>query len=221
MQKEFLPEQTLKNLKNKPVEIYSYLEEGPMLINFWFLACEPCKKEMKFLDEYQKKYAEYGFNIERYDRVKDFTKDIALVPISAREGEGVQDLLAVVIGLAERYLKEQLEDIEGAGEGTVLEMKEESTGEAEVRETFKISRIGTIAGCMVTSGKILRNSNVRVVRSDELIFEGKLLSLKRFKDDVKEVAKGYDCGIQIDEFNDLVEGDIIQCYQEIAIKRKL
>ena len=102
-----------------------------------------------------------------------------------------------------------------------LEMKEESTGEAEVRETFKISRIGTIAGCMVTSGKILRNSNVRVVRSDELIFEGKLLSLKRFKDDVKEVAKGYDCGIQIDEFNDLVEGDIIQCYQEVAIKRKL
>ena len=70
-------------------------------------------------------FAEYGFNIERYDRVKDFTKDIALVPISAREGEGVQDLLAVVIGLAERYLKEQLEDIEGAGEGTVLEMKEE------------------------------------------------------------------------------------------------
>ena len=63
VQKEFLPEQTLKNLKNKPVEIYSYLEEGPMLINFWFLACEPCKKEMKFLDEYQKKYAEYGFNI--------------------------------------------------------------------------------------------------------------------------------------------------------------
>ena len=102
-----------------------------------------------------------------------------------------------------------------------LEMKEESTGEAEVRETFKISRIGTIAGCMVTSGKIFRNSNVRVVRSDEIIFEGKLLSLKRFKDDAKEVAKGYDCGIQIDEYNDLVEGDIIQCYQEVAIKRKL
>ena len=115
-----------------------------------------------------------------------------------------------------------INDLKDAMEGMLsLEMKEESTGEAEVRETFKISRIGTIAGCMVTSGKILRNSNVRVVRSDELIFEGKLLSLKRFKDDVKEVAKGYDCGIQIDEFNDLVEGDIIQCYQEVAIKRKL
>ena len=115
-----------------------------------------------------------------------------------------------------------INDLKDAMEGMLsLEMKEESTGEAEVRETFKISRIGTIAGCMVTSGKILRNSNVRVMRSDELIFEGKLLSLKRFKDDVKEVAKGYDCGIQIDEFNDLVEGDTIQCYQEVAIRRKL
>ena len=70
-------------------------------------------------------FAEHGFNIERYDRVTDFTKDIALVPVSAREGEGIQDLLAVVIGLAERYLVEQLSDIEGSGEGTVLEMKEE------------------------------------------------------------------------------------------------
>ena len=70
-------------------------------------------------------FAEHGFNIERYDRVDDFTKDIALVPLSAREGEGIQDLLAVVIGLAERYLAEQLTDIEGSGEGTVLEMKEE------------------------------------------------------------------------------------------------
>ncbi len=115
-----------------------------------------------------------------------------------------------------------INDLKEAMEGMLsFEMKEETNGQAEVRETFKISRIGTIAGCMVTSGKIFRNSNVRVVRSDELIFEGKLLSLKRFKDDVKEVAKGYDCGIQIDEFNDLVEGDIIQCYQEVAIKRKL
>ena len=115
-----------------------------------------------------------------------------------------------------------INDLKDAMEGMLsLEMKEESTGEAEVRETFKISRIGTIAGCMVTSGKIFRNSNIRVVRAGEMIFEGKLLSLKRFKDDVKEVAKGYDCGIQINEFNDLVEGDIIQFYQEIAVKRKL
>ena len=115
-----------------------------------------------------------------------------------------------------------INDLKDAMEGMLSpEMKEENTGEAEVRDTFKISRIGTIAGCMVTSGKILRNSSVRVVRGDEQIFEGKLLSLKRFKDDVKEVTKGYDCGIQINDFNDLEVGDLIKCYQEIAVKKKL
>ena len=115
-----------------------------------------------------------------------------------------------------------INDLKDAMEGMLSpEMKEENTGEAEVRDTFKISRIGTIAGCMVISGKILRNSSVRVVRGDEQIFEGKLLSLKRFKDDVKEVTKGYDCGIQINDFNDLEEGDLIKCYQEIAVKKKL
>ena len=115
-----------------------------------------------------------------------------------------------------------INDLKDAMEGMLSpEMKEENTGEAEVRDTFKISRIGTIAGCMVTSGKIFRNSSVRVVRGDEQIFEGKLLSLKRFKDDVKEVTKGYDCGIQINDFNDLEVGDLIKCYQEIAVKKKL
>ena len=115
-----------------------------------------------------------------------------------------------------------INDLKDAMEGMLSpEMKEEDTGEAEVRDTFKISRIGTIAGCMVTSGKIIRNASVRVIRGDEQIFEGKLLSLKRFKDDVKEVAKGYDCGIQINDFNDLEVGDLIKCYQEIAIKKKL
>ena len=115
-----------------------------------------------------------------------------------------------------------INDLKDAMEGMLsVKMEEESTGEAEVRETFKISRMGTIAGCMVTSGKIFRNSKVRVVRAEEVLFDGKLLSLKRFKDDVKEVAKGYDCGIQISEFNDLQEGDIIQCYQEVEVKRKL
>ena len=93
-----------------------------------------------------------------------------------------------------------INDLKDAMEGMLsVKMEEESTGEAEVRETFKISRMGTIAGCMVTSGKIFRNSKVRVVRAEEILFDGKLLSLKRFKDDVKEVAKGYDCGIQISD----------------------
>ena len=115
-----------------------------------------------------------------------------------------------------------INDLKDAMEGMLsIKFEEENTGDAEVRETFKISRMGTIAGCMVTSGKIFRNSKVRVLRADEILFDGKLLSLKRFKDDVKEVAKGYDCGIQINEFNDLQEGDIIQCYQEVEVKRKL
>ena len=100
-------------------------------------------------------------------------------------------------------------------------MKEEITGTAEVRETFKISKVGTIAGCMVTSGKILRNSGIRLIREGVVIHTGTLSSLKRFKDDVKEVAKGYDCGIQITNYNDLVEGDIIEGFQEVEVKKKL
>ena len=115
-----------------------------------------------------------------------------------------------------------INDLKDAMEGMLSpEMKEENTGEAEVRDLFKISKIGTIAGCMVTSGKIFRNDRVRIIRGDEQIFDGKLLSLKRFKDDVKEVAKGYDCGIQINDFNDLEIGDLIKCYKEIAVKKKL
>jgi len=100
-------------------------------------------------------------------------------------------------------------------------MKEEITGTAEVRETFKISKVGTIAGCMVTSGKILRNSGIRLIREGVVIHTGTLSSLKRFKDDVKEVSTGYDCGIQITNYNDLVEGDIIEGFQEVEVKKKL
>ncbi|MEK9530579.1 MAG: EF-Tu/IF-2/RF-3 family GTPase, partial [Flavobacteriaceae bacterium] len=91
----------------------------------------------------------------------------------------------------------------------------------EIRETFKISKVGTIAGCMVTDGKIIRNSGVRIIREGVVIHTGSLLSLKRFKDDVKEVTKGYDCGLQIKDYNDIKEGDVVEGYQEIAIKKKL
>ena len=101
------------------------------------------------------------------------------------------------------------------------EFKEEITGNAEIRETFKISKIGTIAGCMVTDGKILRNSGVRIIREGVVIYTGSLESLKRFKDDVKEVSKGYDCGLQIKGFNDIKEGDVVEGYQEVAVKKKL
>ncbi|PHQ31128.1 translation initiation factor IF-2 [Leeuwenhoekiella nanhaiensis] len=115
-----------------------------------------------------------------------------------------------------------INDLKDAMEGMLSPvMKEEITGTAEIRETFKISKIGTIAGCMVTSGKIYRNSGVRLIRDGVVIYTGELASLKRFKDDVKEVSKGYDCGMQVKNYNDIREGDIIEAYQEVAVKKKL
>ncbi len=115
-----------------------------------------------------------------------------------------------------------INDVKDAMEGMLSpEMKEEITGTAEIRETYKISKVGTIAGCMVTSGKIFRNSGIRLIREGVVVHSGNLVSLKRFKDDVKEVSKGYDCGIQIKNFNDIQQLDVLECFQEVAIKKKL
>ena len=97
--------------------------------------------------------------------------------------------------------------------------EEKVIGNAEVRQTFKVSSIGTIAGCYVLDGKIERNAGVRIIRDSVVIHEGKLASLKRFKDDVKEVAKGYECGMQIEGYNDLKEGDIIEVFVMEQVKR--
>ena len=101
------------------------------------------------------------------------------------------------------------------------DFKEEITGLCEVRETYKISKIGTIAGCMVTKGKIVRNSEIRLIREGVVIYTGSLSSLKRFKDDVKEVTKGYDCGLQITDYKDVKVGDEIEGFVNIAIKKKI
>ncbi|MAZ27371.1 MAG: translation initiation factor IF-2 [Cytophagaceae bacterium] len=115
-----------------------------------------------------------------------------------------------------------INDLKDAMEGMLSpEMKEEVTGTAEIRETFKISKVGTIAGCMVMNGKIFRNSGIRLIRDGVVIYTGELASLKRFKDDVKEVSKGYDCGIQVKNYNDIQVDDIIEAYQEVAVKKKL
>ena len=115
-----------------------------------------------------------------------------------------------------------INDLKDAMEGMLSpEMKEEITGTAEIRETFKISKIGTIAGCMVISGKIYKDSGIRLIREGVVVYTGELSSLKRFKDDAKEVAKGYDCGMQIKNYNDIKENDIIECFREVAIKKKL
>lgn len=115
-----------------------------------------------------------------------------------------------------------INDLKDAMEGMLSpEIKEEITGTAEIRETFKISKVGTIAGCMVVSGKIFRNTGIRLIREGVVIHTGTLSSLKRFKDDVKEVSKGYDCGIQVTNYNDLEIGDIIEGFQEVEVKKKL
>lgn len=101
------------------------------------------------------------------------------------------------------------------------EEKEEITATAEVRETFKISKVGTIAGCMVKEGKLTRNAKVRIIRDGIVVYTGVLGSLKRFKDDVKEVQSGYDCGLNIEGYNDIKVGDIVEAYQIVEIKRTL
>ena len=117
---------------------------------------------------------------------------------------------------------EAINDLKDSMEGLLSpDIKEEIIGSAEVRDIFKISKLGTIAGCMVTSGKITRNSGIRVIREENIIFDGKLSSLKRFKDDAKEVAKGYDCGLQIIDFNDVQVEDLIESYEQIAVRKKL
>ncbi len=115
-----------------------------------------------------------------------------------------------------------IDDLKDAMEGMLSpEMKEEITGTAEIREIFKISKVGSIAGCMVTDGKIYRSSKIRLIREGVVIYTGDLIALKRFKDDVKDVAKGYDCGIQLRNYNDIEQLDIIEAFQEVEVKKKL
>jgi translation initiation factor IF-2 len=115
-----------------------------------------------------------------------------------------------------------INDLKDAMEGMLSpEMKEEITGTAEIREIFKVSKVGSIAGCMVTDGKIFRNSKIRLIREGVVVFTGELATLKRFKDDVKEVSKGYDCGIQIKNYNDIEQLDLIEAFQEVEVKKKL
>jgi len=115
-----------------------------------------------------------------------------------------------------------IEEVKEAMEGMLSpEFKEEIVGTAEIRETFKITKFGTIAGCYVTDGKINRNHNVRIIREGIVVYSGELGSLKRFKDDVKEVKNGYECGLNIAKYNDIRVGDIVEAYEEVEVSRKL
>jgi translation initiation factor IF-2 len=114
------------------------------------------------------------------------------------------------------------EEVKAAMEGMLdPEFEEKITSNVEIREVFKITKVGTIAGCMVLDGKITRNSKVRIIRDGVVVYTGELASLKRFKDDVKEVATGYECGLNIQNFNNIEVGDIVESYEQVEVKRKL
>jgi translation initiation factor IF-2 len=115
-----------------------------------------------------------------------------------------------------------INEVKDAMEGMLsAEIKEEIKGTAEIRETFKISKVGTIAGCMVTDGTIERNHDVRIIRDGVVVYTGKLGSLKRFKDDAKEVRQGFECGLNIANFNDIKVGDVVEAYEMVEVKRTL
>jgi translation initiation factor IF-2 len=119
-----------------------------------------------------------------------------------------------------RVIYDAVEDIKKAMEGMLApEFREKVMGNAEVREVFKIPSVGTIAGCYITEGKINRNDDVRIIRDGIVILEGKIASLRRFKDDVKEVNTGYECGIGIEKYNDLKVGDNIEAFTMEKIER--
>ena len=118
-----------------------------------------------------------------------------------------------------RVIYDCINDVEAALKGMLSpKFHEVILGHAEVRQTYHVSKLGTICGCYVQDGKVSRNCQVRVNRDNIVIFEGNLASLRRFKDDVKEVATGYECGMQIEKFNDIKEGDIIECFTMEEIK---
>ena len=115
-----------------------------------------------------------------------------------------------------------IEEVKSAMEGMLSpEIKEEITAYVEVRQVFKITKVGTVAGCMVKEGKIKRTNKIRLIRDGIVIHEGKIASLRRFKDDVKEVVAGLDCGLNIVNYNDIQVGDIIEAYEETEIKKTL
>ena len=131
------------------------------------------------------------------------------------EKEGIQIKLYSVIYKAIEEMKDAMEGLLSA------KIEEKVVGSAEIRETFKISKVGTIAGCFVLDGKINRNHKIRVVRDGVVAYTGTLGSLKRFKDDVREVSKGFECGLNVERFNDIKVGDVIEAYEEVEVKQTL
>ncbi len=150
--------------------------------------------------------------------------DAIIIGFNVRAGANAKDLADKEEIEIRTYsvIYDAIDEVKEAMEGMLSpEIKEQVIGNVEIRETFKISKVGTIAGCMVLSGKITRNSKIRLLRDGVVKFDGELESLKRYKDDVKEVTKGYECGLNIKGYNDIHIGDILEVYEEVAVKKKL
>ena len=150
--------------------------------------------------------------------------DAIMIGFNVRAGVNAKDLADKEEIEIRTYsvIYKAIDEVKEAMEGMLSpEIKEQVIGNVEIRETFKITKVGTIAGCMVLTGKVTRNSKIRLLRDGIVKFEGELESLKRFKDDVKEVTKGYECGLNIKGYNDIETGDILEVYEEISVKKKL
>lgn len=151
------------------------------------------------------------------------TSDAVIIGFNVRPAAGVAQMADRdnVQIRTYRVIYDILDDVENAMKGMLdPEFKEVVLGEAEIRDTFKVPGVGIIGGAYVTSGKVARNAEVRLVRDGIVIHEGKISSLKRFKDDAKEVAQGYECGIGIEDYNDIKEGDVIECFHMEEIERE-
>ncbi|MDY3440171.1 translation initiation factor IF-2 [Riemerella anatipestifer] len=150
--------------------------------------------------------------------------DAIVIGFNVRAGANAKDLADKEEIEIRTYsvIYDAIDDVKEAMEGMLSpEIKEQVVGNVEIREVFKISKVGSIAGCMVLTGKVTRNSKIRLLRDGIVKFDGELESLKRFKDDVKEVAKGYECGLNLKGYNDIEVGDILEVYEQVSVKKKL
>lgn len=150
--------------------------------------------------------------------------DAIVIGFNVRAGANAKDLAEKEEIEIRTYsvIYDAIDEVKEAMEGMLSpEIKEQVIGNVEIREVFKISKVGSIAGCMVLSGKVTRNSKVRLLRDGIVKHDGELESLKRYKDDVKEVTKGYECGLNLKGYNDIEIGDILEIYEEVAVKKKL
>ena len=140
------------------------------------------------------------------------------------ENVKIKELTTMRLGGLARYVieLETVEDVEKALTGMLKpEFKEQYLGRIEIKQIFRVAKVGNVAGCVVVDGKVRRDSNIRIVRNGTIIYEGKLASLKRFKDDAKEVVAGQECGLGIENFNDIKDGDIVEAFEIQEIQRTL